>query len=309
MFTIKEGTAPDKVGEGTPPEVLDSITKFLEKSGHVIRTNDQDKQYLQTQTQAEINKVLGERNTQFEATILETTGITKTQGEKFHEYHKRAITEKLKDVNDLQAKIKEFTEKGLQGSDLAKQYKLELENTQKQISSLNSEWEKKLQDKDTEVFSTKITNEVEKELVKIRANIDPTIKPALLEDIIASRLMKFNGENKAANLEGMIVWKGSDGVTRTGKKDGKPLKLDEILTTYFTDIMKAPAKGGAGSGGEGGDGGAGGTKNKWKEIGLPSTVKSQVNLTDFLIKEQKLDPSTKEYSEAFENLKGGLPIR
>jgi tRNA G46 methylase TrmB len=103
MFTIKEGTAPDKVGEGTPPEVLDSISKYLEKTGHVVRTTDQEKTFLEARTQAEVNKALGERYQQFENTILETTGIPKSQGEKFYEYHKRAVTEKLKDVNTLQA--------------------------------------------------------------------------------------------------------------------------------------------------------------------------------------------------------------
>lgn len=311
MFTIKEGTAPDKVGEGTPPEVLDSITKFLEKQGHVIRTVDQDKQYLETQKQAEINKVLGERNAQFEATILETTGIPKTQGEKFHEYHKRALTEKLGEVSTLKAKIKEFEDKGLQGSDLAKQYKQELDNAQKQISTLNSEWEKKLQDKDTEVFSTKVNTDIEKELAKIRANLDPTLKPALIEDIIASRLSKFQKENNAASLEGVTIWKGPDGVTRTGKKDGKYLTLAEILPSYFADVMKAPERGGAGSGGDGGAGGGagGGGQKKWKDIQLPEKVKSRVTLTDYLVKELKLDSSTKEFNEAFENLKGDLPLK
>jgi hypothetical protein len=309
MFIIKEGTPADKVGEGTDQATLESITKFLEKQGHVIRTTDQDKTYLQTQTQTEINKVLGERNAQFEATILETTGITKTQGEKFHEYHKRALTEKLGEVTVLKAKIKDFEEKGLQGSDLAKQFKTELENAQKQISTLNQEWEKKLQDKDTEVFSTKINTEVEKELAKIRANIDPSIKPELVEDVIASRLSRFNHENKPASLDGMTVWKGPDGITRTGKKDGKPSALPELLPNYFMDIMKKPAGGGAGSG-EGGSGGeGGGAQPKWKEIQLPAEINSQVKLTDYLMKTVKLDASTKDYSEAFENLKGNLPIR
>lgn len=308
MFIIKEGTPAEKIGEGTPPEVLEAITKHLEKTGHVIRTTDQEKNFLSQHTQTEVDKVLGERNRQFEATIFETTGIQKQANEKFYDYHKRALTDKLAEVKGLQEKIAEFEQKGLQGSDLAKQYKTELENTQKQIQTLNQEWEGKLKAKDEEVFSTKINTDVEKEVSELKAKIDPTIPPHLHGDIISARLAKFNAENKAASLEGMIVWKNAKGETIIDTKSGKPKNLKEILPTYFGDVIKEQRQqGGAGSGGQGNNGGT--PPAKWKEIALPTTVTSQVKLTDFLMKEAKLDPSSKEYSEAFEGLKGTLPLK
>lgn len=308
MFIIKEGTPADKIGEGTPPEVLESITKHLEKTGHVVRTTEQEKTFLQTKTQEEINKVIGERNAQFEATILETTGIPKTQGEKFHEYHKRAVVEKTKLVGELEAKIKEFEKNGLSGSQLAQQYKTELETLQGKMSSLNSEWEKKLIEKDGEVFQTKVQTEIEKVVAKVRASIDPTIKPVLVDDILAARLAKFSQENKAFNLEGMIIFKGNDGVTRTSKKDGKPESLEEVFAPYVADIIATKREqGGAGS--SGGQAGGQGQAAKWKDTTLPETVKTQVQLTEFLMKELKLDPSKKDYSEAFEALKGNLPLK
>jgi hypothetical protein len=309
MFVIKEGTAPDKVGEGTPPEVLSSISKYLEKTGYVVRTTDQEKEYLASKTQEGIDKVLGERNSQMEATIFETTGIQKTAGEKFHEYHKRAVAEKLGEVATLKAKIKEFEEKGTSGSALAQQYKAELEAAQKTIKDLNADWEKKFSEKDSEVFKTKVSSEIEKEIAIIKSMIDPSIPKNLHDDIIAARLNKFNGENVPASLEGLLIFKDSKGVTYTSKKDGKPEKLSERLTPYFEDVLdKKRTQGGSGSG-EGGAGGGGTPPSKWKEIVLPETVKTQTQLTDYLMKTAKIDPNTKDYSEAFENLKGDLPLR
>lgn len=310
MFIIKEGTPADKVGEGTDKQTLESIAKYLEKTGHVVRTQEQEKQFVEAQTQQEVNKVLGERNAQFEATILETTGIPKSQGEKFYEYHKRALTEKLNEVTTLKAKITEFETKGLQGSELAKQYKTELENAQKQIKTLNDEWEKKLNDKDTEVFTTRVNTEVEKVVAEIRGQLDPTIKPELVEDVIQARLNRFHAENKPKKLGDVTVWQDAQGVTRTSKKDGKPEAAKDILVSnYFADLIdKGRQQGGAGSG-DGKGGNPDKPTPKWKEIQLPSTVTSQIKLTDFLMKEAKLDPSTKDYSEAFENLKGDLPLK
>jgi ppGpp synthetase/RelA/SpoT-type nucleotidyltranferase len=309
MFTIKEGTAPDKVGEGTPPEVLDSISKYLEKTGHVVRTTDQEKTFLEARTQAEVNKALGERYQQFENTILETTGIPKSQGEKFYEYHKRAVTEKLKDVNTLQDKLKEFETKGLQGSELAQQYKRDLEAARQQMATINADWENKYKQKDEEIFSTKVEGDIEKVLAKIRSKIDPTIKPELVEDIVAARLAKFQRENKPANLEGMLVFKNpTTGVTYTGKKDGKPEGTEERLLPYFADIISEQRQqGGAGSGqqGQGGNG----QQPKWKEINLPAEIKTRLQLTEYLMQVAKLDPSTKDYSDAFEALKGTMPLK
>lgn len=309
MFIIKEGTPADKVGEGTTEDTVKSMNSFLEKQGYVVRSKDQDSSFLQTHTQQEINKVIGERNAQFEATILETTGIGKTQGEKFHEYHKRALSEKLKEVNELQTKLKGLEEKGVSGSELAQQYKRDLEAARSQITSLNTEWEKKLQDKEGEVFSTKVNTDIEKIIAEVKAVIDPTIKPDLVEDIISARISKFYAENKAANLDGITVWKDSNGVTQTNKKDGKPQNTKERLLPYFENIMnKQRQQGGSGSG-DSGQGGEGQTQPKWKETTLPPEIKSRVQLGEYLIKSLKLDASTKDYTDAFESLKGNLPLR
>lgn len=313
MFIIKEGTQADKVGEGTDEATKKSISDWLEKSGYSVRTAEQEKTFREMMANQDINKALNESYTKFEATILETTGITKGASEKFHDYHKRAMGEKLQSVKDLEAKVKQYEDKGVDSSEMLKQAKIDLEAARTQISTLNKEWETKLQEKDTEVFKTRIDSEIEKEVAKIRATIDPTIRPELVDDIIQSRLDRFRKENEAANSEGMIVFKDpTTKVTKFGKKDGKPEALGELLPKYFEGVIDPKRIQGGGGSGEPpkpGDPNPPKPPAKWKEIALPETIKSQVQLTEYLSKEAKLDASTKEYSEAFEGLKGDLPIR
>lgn len=312
MFLVKEGTAPDKIGEGTDDATRNNIVSWLEKGGHVIRTTKQDTDYLEAQVQPRVDKVLGERNTQIEQTVLKITGLPKNQGEKFYEYMERAVNDKLKAVSELESKIKEFESKGLEGSTLAQQYKKELENTQKQIQTLNQEWEGKLTEKEQRYFNTGIVNELDKLVGDMRLKFRQDVDPAILEDSIAGKLAKFHSENKAKSLDGHVIWTDTNGVTRNSKSDGKPLSTKEVLAPYFENLIdKNKGKGGSGSGegGNGGQGGGAGGDQKWKDITLPPEIKTRVALMEYLTSEKKLSQDTKEFAEAFDNLGKNMPLR
>lgn len=308
MFTIKEGTPAEKIGEGTPPEVLKSITDYLSKHGHVIRTVDQDKEFLTNSTQAEIDRVLGERNQKMEETILKTTGIKKNQAEKFYDYHERALVEKLNNVKTLEDKIKKYETEGMQGSEIVKQLKIDLDKANHQLEETNNEWKKKFESKESEIFSSRVESEVDKVLAELRATLDPTIRPELIPDILAARLAKFRSENQPYNSDGLIVWKDpKTQATRTSKQDGKAQNFKDLFTPYLADVAGKPRnQGGAGSGSN--DQGHQGGK-KYNEITLPDSVKTRVQLTDYLIKEMKMDPNSSDFAKAFDALGVDLKLR
>ena len=313
MFVIKEGTAPDKIGEGTDEATQKSITEFLSKKGYVVRTADQDKEYLTTQTQQGIDKVLGERNTQIEQTINKITGIQKNSGEKYYDYMERAVNEKLKEVSVLQGKIKEYETKGLDGSALAQQLKKQLEDTQAQVKAINEEWAGKMTAKEQEVFTTKVSGEVDRTMSRFRMEFRQDIEPTILEAAIEGRLTKFRTENLPKNVEGHIIYTDPQGVTRNSKTDGKPKNTEDILRELFADLFdKKRVQGGAGSGGDGGSGG-GDAGAKWKNIQLPAEVDTKVKLYNYLTKTLKMAQDTKEtakeFSEAYENLGKNLRLK
>lgn len=310
MFTIKEGTAPEKIGEGTDETTQKAIVQYLEKSGHVVRTTQQDQAYLESQVQPKVDKVLGERNTQIEQTVFKITGLPKNTGEKFYEYMERAVADKLKDVTTLQSKIKEYEDKGLEGSTLAKQYKEELIQAQNQVKQLNQEWEGKFTAKDNEIFGARVETEVERALTKLRAIFRQDVDPAILESAVAGKIFQFKNENKPKNLDGHIIYTDANGATKTSKSDGKPKNTEELLTEYFQELIdKKRVQGGAGSSGGSGGTGGNGAEQKFKDIILPDNVKTKVALNAYLVKEKKMDASTKEFSEAFEFLGKDLPLR
>jgi hypothetical protein len=306
MFTIKEGTPPEKVGEGTPPEVLSSIQEFLKKSGHVIRTADEDNQFHSTRTQAEVDRALGERYAKLDAMVFEQTGIPKNHGEKTSDYQKRALDEKLKEVTTLSGKVKEYETKGVEGSALVQQFKRDAEAAREQIARQNEEWSKKFADKENEIFGSRVESEIERNLSEVRTKLDPTIRPELAADVLAARLAKFRGEYQPYSAEGgVILWKNiKTQATAMSKQDGRPLDFKELFTTYVADIAGEGRKQqGAGSGGNGAAGGQQGG-NAFEGIVLPAEVNTQMALVDYLEKERKLVPGSKEFTKAFVGLKG-----
>ena len=140
-----------------------------------------------------------------------------------------------------------------------------------------------------------------------QSQIDPTINPKLVPDIMAARMARFKSENQAYNMEGHLVWKDKTGATKTSRQNGQPLATKEIFSDYVKDLLGTKPTGGTGSGAP--------DPNvppaaKWKEIVLPDSVKTKVQLTDFLMKDLKMeDTNSKDYIEAFNNLGANLKLR
>lgn len=309
MLQIKEGTPAEKAWELTPPDLQQQILKQVESKGYIVRTTDDEKKYVSSQVQTEVDKAYSKHNSALDSSIAELSGVAKNSEEKTTDYLKRAVTEKLKVVKELETKIGEFEKKGVDTNQLAQEYKKRADELQQLVTTKEQEFNTKYTTLQTEMFGQKINGHVSQSLATIKPRLLDTIDKNLLEDIISARVARFNAENKAAEFEGNVIWQDPEKKTRQSKKDGKPLSTTEVLEGYFDDIIDKGKKGsGAGSGGKGGDGGAG-SGGTWKDITVPGEVKSKVALHKFLSEDKKMDMNSKEFNEAYNNLGKDLPLQ
>lgn len=307
MLTIKEGTPAEKVWSETPKETQDIVLKSLENAGHIVRTKDQDKEYVKSQVQTEADKVYKKHQDQVDATVFEITGIQKNAEEKTSDYQKRAITEKLKVVKDLETQINELKTKGVDGNALAAELKQQKDQLQQLMQTKEKEWSEKYTGLQTQVFTTEVNNNVDKVVAEYKSKMRADIDPALVPDIIAARLAKFHSENKASQVEGVLVWKDKEGTTRIAKTNGAPQTTAEVLEGYFADLFDKGKQGGGAGSGKPGEGGKGGDA-KWKSLTLPAEVKSKAELYKWLTTEHKMDDMSKDFNEAYTALGKDLPI-
>lgn len=310
MFIIKEGTDPSRIGEGTEESTQGSIINWIKGKGYTVRSTEEDKSYLETNVQNEVNKMFAKQKVEIEEKVKELTGIDRTgEGERAIDYLTRAVNQKIGELPELQSKLKKFEEEGFKGNEQATEYKNQLEKLQSDYQTLKSEMDEKLAAKDKDIFLSKVRHQENSELSKLRPMFDQNIKSEYLDDIIQSRLSKFRNEKIPHQLEDQIVYKDTAGNTITSTQDGKPVSTNEVLMPYFKDIIDETRKA-AGSGSNGVGGGASGEQGKTK-LQKPDEVKTKVQLMSWLKSDAagNLSEMTKEFSEAYSELGKDLPFR
>lgn len=306
MFIIKEGSSG---GEGTDAAVRQSITEWLEKEGLTVRTADQDKTFLAANQQKAIDEAFQKRNQQLEDTVKEITGVDKASPtEKYYDYFKRAMESKKVELATLQSRVTEYETKGASGNAVAEEYKKQVLQLQTRLKEAQDEYDKNLSSTKQEIFKTKFQSHLDTTVGKLKEKFRGDIAPEFIADIVRAKTYEFESQFTPKEVEGVIVFHDKSGQPVMNKKDGKPKNSEDILTELFGSyIDPKKAQGGAGSGGSGGAGGAGGNGGgaaapKWKEAKVPETVKTKVQLTQWLNNDLKLTSDSKEFGEAFTTL-------
>jgi hypothetical protein len=310
MFLIKEGIT-ENFGKGTDDKTKKSIISWLEKEGLTVRTSEQDETFIKSKVQSEVDKAYSGFATDFEKVIKETTGVEKNPSEKATDYATRAVGDKLKGVTELQTKIKEYEEKGVEGNKVAENLKQQLEQVQGELKSANEAKVKLEADHKKQIFEGRLKGEIDGVIANIKPTFKKDLTPGLVDDILTAKLAKFNSEVKAEQVENTIVYKDGEGNIILNTKDGTPKSLNSIMTGYFGEYIDEGRKqGGAGSGGKDGAGGAGGGSEALSKLKnpIPETVKSKDALMNHLRDVEKMDTTTKEFSEAFNEAGKDLPL-
>lgn len=311
MFIIKEGVEPEKIGEGTSPETVEAISKWLESQGRTIRTAEEDTSFISQKAQEEVDAMYRKHNETIDTALAELTGIKKNANEKTTDYMKRAVSSYGSQVTELQEKIDKYEKEGVSGHEQAEKYRKQLEDLQEQFRTQSEKHAEELRTQKEVTFKNQVHNNINKEYESIKSKLRDDINKDVIDDVLENRLRKFYEENTPEQLDDEhVIWKDKDGKTINSTKDGKPLSGVEILNGYFKDLVqeKRNDKGSGSNGGEGGKG-EGQENPSYKDIKVPDTVKSKTQLHDYLSKDLKMDQSTKEFSEAYEALGKDLPLR
>lgn len=235
----------------------DDFIKGAEAEGLVIRTKEQDQQYLTSQ----INLTLPEKVKQgvdqkfremldpIDAEILSLTGIPKQSkdgapGEKTTDYAKRAFAE--------------FHKKG-GGDPVTKERVSQLE---KMLSDKENQFKSELEKLNKQLFETEVGSQLDADLERRNVYIPPHItkeedKQRYAQDQRKLAKMGILGSfTHKRDEQGNIIWHDSEGKPQLDSKDGKPKKitslLDERYGTWFVPATHTATGTGTGQGGAGG---------------------------------------------------------
>ena len=268
----------------------DEALQFMEakpEAKFVVRTEEEDRTFLDNFKQSEVEKLLGEKvselHSRYDADILEVTGLKKDPKEKTYEFNKRLLREFNSRISTYEEKIKELSKGGdPKNADRIR----ELEGVIEQIKQAK---EKEVSDAKKEIITYKTRTEFDKALAGLP--VDPSIperaRKALVETTV-NELMSV-GEWR----EDGLVFKDEKGEVLRNKQTYKPLTPEELLAERLSDILKKDRKL------PGADIPPGGPKPGDLPGTLPPHVTTKVLLSEYLGKTLGLKPTSKEYKELY----------
>jgi len=266
-------------------EVLQKLEAAPEAK-FVIRTEDEDKSFIENFRASEVEKLLGERiselHSRYDADILEVTGLKKDPKEKTYEFNKRLLRDFNSKIATYEDKIKELAK----GSNPKNDDKIkELEGL---IEQIKQEKDSEIQKAKHETVTYKTRTEFDKALSKLP--LDPSIperaKQALVETTVTGLMSVSEWREEG------LVFKDEKGEVLRNKQTYKPLTAEELLTEHLNDILKKERKL------QGADIPGGGKPSDVPGT-LPAHVTTKVQLSEYLKNTLKLKPSSKEYLELY----------
>ena len=262
----------------------------------VIRTEEEDKSFLDNYRESTVEKTLGERvselHSRYDADILEVTGLRKDPKEKTYEFNKRVLKEYQSKIAAHEQRIKELSEKTPSPKNDDKIRELE-----GLIDQIKRDKDSEIEKAKHETITYKTRTEFDKAMSKLP--IDPSIpekaRRALVESTI-NQLMTA-GEWREEGL----VFKDEKGEVLRNKQTYKPMTAEELLTEQLQDILKVDRKL------EGADIPDGVNKKDIPGV-LPLHITTKVQLSDYLFKTLGLKRSSKEYEQLYA-LGANLPLQ
>jgi hypothetical protein len=282
--------------------VLSSDFKFVvqdETEHNTFRTN------LESEV---VGRKTSEWAQNLEKDVKELTGIDKRDAnEKYYDYFKRATTEKLSKLQQVEAELADLRAKGNpSAADKARIQQLEQGLQQKE-----AEHKAELTAREKRIHELTVGNVLTGELAQLRAKYKKDIPEGIIKTV---EQVAINNLLSMAQLQegGKIVFLDDKGAPLVDAATLLPKSATTLLTEQLKDLIDTGRQqNGAGSGpNNNGNGQHNNNGNNGAPVfpGLPADVKSQIQLTEYLLKLGFLQ-GTPEFNKLFMENGKNLPLR
>jgi hypothetical protein len=217
-----------------------------------------------------------------EADVKSLTGIEKKQDEKYYDYFKRAVQEKLGVVSTMETELKELREKG-HSNQADKQRISALE---KAIADTKDEMKSKLNEKDQALNKTRASYEVRNEIGKLQSKYKPGLPESLVKIAEQSVIDKLASE-VVFQEDGTPTFLNEKKEVALDPQTFKPISIEQRVMEMLKDIVDT-GKQQPGGGTKPPITPPGGTPPNpndpaSKYSGIPDTVKTKVQLSEYLL--------------------------
>lgn len=296
------------------PTLLDHVTGYLKEGRKlIVRTAEEEAAHLEDFESKTISKRVSDIALNIEKDVKAITGIDKLDSnEKYYEYVKRAAKTLKEEAQQAQRDVTELKGK-TNLSEAERQRLTSLEQALKEkdeaIKNLQTEKEK-------EVADLKKGSMIDNAITQLRAKFKKELPESLVEIAVEAQRKKLI-DSSFIDTDGTLKFLDAEKKVLTDAKDAfRPKSAISIAEEAFKDLLDTGRKqeGAGASGGANGAnvGNANNGANSQADYvwgGIPSDVKTKVELTDHLKKSGVLD-GTDTFNKVFEDpAVQALPLR
>lgn len=291
------------------PSLMDIIKGVLKVEKVTVRSEAEETAFVTNLETTTISKKTKEHAEALEKDVKELTGIEKKDDqEKYYDYFKRAVTEKLGSVKKIEDEL-ELLKKSHTPSEADKKRITQLED---ELTKLKTETTTKLQAKEKEVLDLKVGGEIEVAMAKVRATYKQDI-PADIIKVVEDNLRAELIANAKYQDDGVLTIIGSDKNVILDPATYKPQNVENIITERLKSVIdegKKQTGAGSGEGTQGKNQQAQGASGKafTRLTATPASAKTKVQLSTHMLTLGYLQDS-KEYQEDYDKFAATLPLR
>jgi len=294
-------------------EEKNTAIQGLIASGYVVKTVDEQAKFLNNFKESEVEREIGNRigqvHQRYDDDLFELVGKKKDSGQKTYDFNKQIIKElksQAEKSSEFEIKVKDLEKKIKDGAG-DEQLKLKLKEAQDELNSVRDIYTK---DKDSwasekSEHENKLTKFQKETILNATISAIPLKDDALIPRAAKEALIR---EIKAQLLsmselkDGKLIFKSEKGEILRNKENAlEPMTAMELLSSKLNDIIEIKP-GGNGTGGQGG------IPDGKVKIQVPATIKTLVQLSEYLIGTAGLARGTKEYQDAFNQAGKELPL-
>jgi len=278
----------------------DELIKLIEEKGasstdFVIRTPEEETAYLENFKQSEVEKVLGQKigdlHKRYDEDIFAVTGLKKSPSEHTYEFNKRVLADYKAKMAEYEGQVSELKEKTSKTGD--PKLHADLENVQKEFKEFKTAKEREVEELKKDYNTYKVKSVIEGSLSAFEFD---TAIPEIARKVLIEKVVNDLTSTAEIRDKDLVFVDAAGNPLRNKNKNLEPYTAEELLSEHLKDIIKQKriiigAK-------------IGDPKTKVKS--LPDNVTTKAQLGDYL-KQQGLIRGSKEYDEAYKELREGLP--
>lgn len=262
----------------------EEVLQYLEanpEAKFAVRTDDEEKSFLDNFKQSEVEKALGDHvreiHSKYDADIYEITGQKKDPTEKTYDFNKRILKGYIQKVGDLEKKVSQ--------QPVPDERVRELEGV---ISTIKKEKDEAIAAARQETISYKTRAVMDTAIAKLPIN--PTVPEKAREALMAVTLNKWLSRSNWE--DDRLVFKDEKGETIRNSQTYNPVTAEELFAEELADILKKdrtlPGK----------DIPPPGKPGNVPEV-LPAHITSKVQLTEYLNTTLRLKRGSEEYKKLY----------